>query len=99
MMVGTTEIQSGTVPQFGWLYDIIIHGREPNILFVFRIMETLHYDPILGAYEIAALADYMCVYRSSIQCHYLFNAVKHSSHVTRFIKSKYDLSVYCDYKI
>ena len=97
MMIGTTECQSGSVPQFGLLYDIIIYGQEPNIVFVFNKMETLKYDSCFGAYEVVSLAEYCCFYRSSIKCYHLFSAIQHGNHVTRYIKSKYDLTVYCNY--
>ena len=93
-MIGTTQLPLGMVPQFGLLYDIIAYGSEPNIVFVFILMQTLAYDPSLGAYKI----EYKCLYRSSIQCYHLFNTV----HVVGesdalFIKSQYDFSVYCNF--
>lgn len=97
MMIGTSDLQSGTVPQFRLLFDIIMYGQEPKILFVFNLMETLEYDMTLGAYAIASLAEYQCFYKSSIHCHYLFNAVQHGNHMTKYIKSKYDLTVRCNY--
>ena len=97
MMIGTIDIQSGTVPQFGLLHDILTYGPEPQILFVFKVMETVKYDSTLGAYEIAPLVEYQCLYRSSIRCHHPFNGIQHHSHVTKYIKSKYDLTVYCNY--
>lgn len=38
MMVGKQQLLSGVLPQFGKLYDILIHGSEPNVLFVFFII-------------------------------------------------------------
>ena len=96
MMIGTTELPFGTAPQFGLLYDIIVYGSEPNIVFVFIALQTLAYDPILGAYEVTTLRTYRCLYRSSIHCYHTFNAV-HGAHEHMYIKSKYDLSVYCNY--
>ena len=99
LMIGTTIISFGTVPQFGLLYDIIIQGsnKEPNIYFVFMVMDTLDYDPILGAYEVKQLQEYRFLHRSIISsgCYHPFNAVNHNSKL--YIKSKYDLTVYCNY--
>ena len=97
LMIGTTELSFGTVPQFGLLYDILVYGPEPSILFVVLVMQTIAYNSILGAYEILPLTEYKCFYRSSICCYYLFNAVR-DCHGTMYIKPKYDLSVYCNYK-
>lgn len=97
MMIGVVELQSGNAPEFGMLHDIIIYDKEPSILFVFVVMETLGYDPIMGAYVICPLTEYRCIYRSSILCHHLFNVVYHNNQRTKYIKSKYDLSVYCHY--
>lgn len=97
MMIGVLALQSGNAPQFGLLHDIIIYGQEPSIIFVFNVMETLGYHRNMGAYVICPLAEYQCIYRSSLLCHHLFNAVHHDDHSTKYIKSKYDLSVYCNY--
>ena len=98
MLIGTTDSEVGSVPLFGSLCDIIVYGEErDHILFIFNVMETLQYDFILGAYEVMLLAEYRCLYRASLQCYHLFNAVEHQSHATRYIKSKYDLTVYCNY--
>lgn len=99
MMIGVVELQSGNAPQFGLLHDIIIYGQEPNILFVFELMETLGYSASLGAYVICPLSSmqYQCIYRSSVSCYHLFNAVHHGNHRIKYILSKYDLSVYCNY--
>jgi len=96
-MIGTTHLPFGTAPQFGLLYDIIVYGSEPNIVFAFIVMITLTYDPILGAYEIVALWEYRCLYHSSIQCYHLFSTIHHGEYGNMYIKSKYDLSVYCNY--
>ena len=95
MMIRVIELQSGNAPQFGLLHDILVYGQGPNLLFVFDIMETLGYDRNLGAYVISPLAEFQCIYRSSMLCHYLFNAVHLDNH--SYIKSKYDLSVFCNY--
>ena len=99
LMISTTEIPIGTVPKFGLLYDIIIQGsnHEPNIYFVFIVMDTLNYDQILGAYEVKRLQQYQCFYRSAISncCYHPLNAVQHGGNL--YIKSKYDLSVFCCY--
>lgn len=98
-MIGTTELPFGTVPQFGLLYDIIVQGfnREPSVYFMFIVMDTINYDPVLGAYEVKRLHEYKCLYRSFISssCYHPFNAVEHGGNL--YIKSKYDLSVYCNY--
>lgn len=101
MLIGTAavDLEYGTAPQFGLLYDIITYGEGPNVLFVFMLMETLGYDSTLGAFEVLPLSDYRCLYRSSMKCHYLFNALQHGNHGTKYIRSKYDLSVYCDYDV
>lgn len=99
LMIGTTDISFGTVPQFGLLYDIIIQGssQEPHVYFICLVMDTLNYDPILGAYVVKKLQDYRCVHRSIISngCYHPFNAVQHNGKL--YIKSKYDLTVYCNY--
>lgn len=99
MMIGTSDLLYGPAPQFGVLHDILTYGQEPNVMFVFMLMETLGYDATLGAFEVLPLSEYRCLYRSSIQCHYLFNAIHHGNNRTKYIKSKYDLSVHCNYKI
>lgn len=63
-------------------------------MFVFVVMQTLAYDPVLGAYEVVPLTEYKCFYRSSI---HLFNVVRHGHDRAMYIKPKYDLSVYCNY--
>ena len=99
LMIGTTTISFGTVPQFGLVYDIIIRGsgEEPHIYFVFSVMDTLDYDAILSAYQVKQLQDYRCLHRSIISngCYHPLNAVLHNGNL--YIKSKYDLSVYCNY--
>ena len=100
LMIGTTDISFGTVPQFGLLYDIIVQGtsQEPNIYFVFIVMDTLNYDPVFGAYEVKQLREYRCLHRSIVSnsCYHPFNAVEHINGGL-YIKSKYDLTVYCNY--
>ena len=95
MLIGTVQISSGTAPQFGLLYDIIIYGKEPTILFIFILMETVKYNPIYGAYELVTLSNFRCVYRSSIRCYHPFNPIHKDSKI--LVKSKYDLTVYCNY--
>ena len=95
MMIGTTQIQSGVVPKFGFLYDIILCGQDA--LFVFNVMESLGYHAAFGSYEITPLAEYQCLFAPSIRCYHRFNAIHHGNLVTKFIKSKYDLTVYCNY--
>ena len=68
-----------------------------NIVFVFIVIDILAYDPILGAYEIVALWEHWCLYHSSIQCYHLFSTIHHGEYGNMYIKSKYDLSVYCNY--
>ena len=60
-------------------------------------MDTLNYDPILGAYVVKKLQDYRCVHRSIISngCYHHFNDVQHNGKL--YIKSKYDHTVYCNY--
>jgi hypothetical protein len=97
MMIGVTKLQEISMPQFGMLYDIILYGDNPHVLFIFKVMETLWFNTNLGAYEVIQLAGYKCLFRSSLPCHRLFNAVHHGNHATKYIKSKYDLTVYCNY--
>ena len=66
LMIDTTE------SPFGLLYDIVIHGSQPNILFVFVVMDTIRYDHILGSYEVVVLNKYHCVYPSYMQCYHPF---------------------------
>ena len=97
LMIGTTDISFGTVPQFGLLYDIIVQGSEANIYFVFLAMDTLDYDPILGAYKVKQLQEYRVFHRSVVSrgCYHPLNAVNYGGNL--YIKSKYDLTVYCNY--
>ena len=67
--------QSGVVPQFGLLNDIILYGEEPNIIFIFTVLDTLKYDAIFGAYELVSLSECICLYRTSIECYHPFNPV------------------------
>lgn len=97
MMIGTTDISTGTAPEFGLLYDIIVYGSEPCILFVFVVMNTLSYNSLFGAYEVDPHIEYRCLHRSSLQCYHLFNAIPCGDQEIKFIKSKYDLLVYCNY--
>ncbi len=104
MMVGRQEVPTGTLPQFGQLCDIIIHGAEPHILFVFMVSPTLSYNPHVGAYvveplpNVLATSNFYCVYRSSLHCHHTFNAVQSRVGHCLYVKSKYDLTVYCNYE-
>ena len=41
MLIGTVQTPSGTTPQFGLLHDIVLYGKEPNILFIFILMKTV----------------------------------------------------------
>ena len=97
MMIGVTELPSGTFPQFGYLYDILVHGEEPSILFVFSPVQVHGYDANLGAYVVSNnyQENFQCMYCPTMRCHYLFNVICH--HETTYIKSKYDLSVFCNY--
>ena len=97
MMLGTVQLSFGVVPQFGLLYDILVYGEQQHLLFIFSSFKTIKYDAILGAYEVVSLPHYQCLHRSSIQCYHLFNAVQHGDSTSKFIKSKYDLTVYCNY--
>lgn len=97
MMIGRVQIPSGTAPEFGLLYDIILHGEEQCILFIFISMETIQYNPVLGAYELLPLSQYRCLYRTSIECYYPFNPIHDVGSTKIFIRSKYDLTVYCNY--
>lgn len=78
LMIGTTDIPLGTVPKFGHLHDVLLAGEEPSIYFVFIAMDTLNYDPILGAYEVRKLNQYQCLYSSLISnfCYHPLNAVQ-----------------------
>lgn len=96
-MIGVVRILSGAVPQFGLLCDILLYGKEPCVIFVFTLMETVKYNGKLGAYELIPLAEYKCFYRSAIQCYHPFNPIHINNSTTTFIKSKYDLTVYCYY--
>ena len=64
LMIGTTELPCGTL-----LYDILIYGPEPSILFVVLVMQTVSYNSTIGAYEILPLTQYKCFYRSAICCY------------------------------
>ena len=97
MMIGTAQLPSCVVPQFGFLFDIIVYGQEQNILFIFLVLKTVQYNATFGAYEVVSLPKYQCLYRSSIQCYHPFNAIYHGDSTSKFIKSKYDLTVYCNY--
>lgn len=97
MLIGTVHTSSGDAPEFGLLHNIILCGQERDMLFIFIIMTTLSYNPVFGAYEVTPSRNYKCFYRSAIQCHHLFSAIHYSGNVNLFIKSKYDLSVYCNY--
>ena len=97
MLIGTVHTSSGVAPEFGLLHNIIFSGQEQNMLFIFIIMTTLSYNPVFGAYEVAPSRTYRCLYRSGIQCYHLFNAIHYGDNVNLFIKSKYDLSVYCNH--
>ena len=43
-MIGTMQIQSVGVRQFGLLCDILLCNEEPNVFYVFTVMETLKYQ-------------------------------------------------------
>lgn len=96
MMIGTTMVPTGCVPQFGSLCDIVYYGQESPI-FVFNVLETVQYHSTFCAYEVMPLSVYQCLYRPAIRCHHLFNAINYGNTVTKYIKSKYDLTVYCNY--
>lgn len=97
IMIGTMQILLGTVPQFGLLRDILLYGNEPHVLFVFTEMETIRYNGNLGAYELMPLAHYTCCHQVSIRCFHPFNPIHMSTSIATYIKSKYDLTVYCYY--
>jgi len=97
-MTGTMQLPSGTVPQFGFLHDIFIFGTSQTVVFLFEEYETIGYSPHFGAYETSYNPErpqYLCIYQSVLKCHELFNAVHVNNCI--FIKSKYDLMVYCNY--
>ena len=96
-MIQTVQLPTGVYPQFGLLYDIIIHGQEQNIIFIYLLLETVKYNTIFGAYEVVPLPEYRCLYRSSIQCYHPFSAIDYGDSTCKYIKSKYDLTVYCNY--
>ena len=97
MLIGTTQTSSGCAPQFGLLHNIVLYGQEPSTLFIFIVLTTLFYNPVFGAYEVTPTMTYKCLYRYAMQCHHLFNAIHYGDNTNLFIKSKYDLSVYCHY--
>ena len=104
MMTGRQNVHSCTLPQFGKLYDILIHDLDEGIIFVFILTQTLCFDPNHAAYLIQPIptslmsCTYLCQYRQSMSCHHIFNAVPSYCGNYLYIKSKYDLSVYCDYQ-
>ena len=61
---------------------------------MFIVMDTLNYDPILGAYEVKQLQEYRCLYRSVIS-NGCYHPLQYGANL--YIKSKYDLTVYCNY--
>lgn len=71
MMIGVTHLSSGTFPQFGYLYDILVYGEEPNILFVFNSMQSHGYDANVGAYVVSFQEKYQCIYRPAMMCHFV----------------------------
>ena len=79
----------------GLLYEIIRCSQKS--IFVFQVTESLGYHATFGAYEIAHLAEYQCLFLPSMKCYHRFNAVNCNNHVTKFVKSKYDLTVLCNY--
>ena len=95
MMTGVMNLPTGSAPKFGILYDILVYGKEPKILFIFSLLETLGFNSKLGAYAVHPLTGYFCVYPSALPCHYRFSIIDLNGH--QYIKSKYDLTVYCNY--
>jgi len=72
MMTGTMQLPSGTVPQFGFLHDIIIFGTSQTVVFIFEEYETIGYSPHFGAYETSYNPErpqYLCIYRLVLKCH------------------------------
>ena len=100
LMIAKELLPTGYVPKFGKLFDIILHGPEPNIIL---LSSTVCYNPRVGAYMVEPLPDltpshnFLCVYRQSLFCHHPFNIVRSHNCTSLYIKSKYDLSVYCNY--
>ena len=97
LMIGTMENTSGTVPRFRLLHDILLQGcgEEANIYFIVIVMDTVTYNPVLGAYEVNQLQQYKCIYRPAIGCYHTFNAIPFNGSI--YIKSKYDLTVFSNY--
>ena len=78
LMIGSTELPCGTVPQFGLLYDVIVQSSS-DVYFLVKIMDTINYDPILCSYEVKQLQLYRCLYKTLITSsrYHPFNAVQH----------------------
>lgn len=53
LMIAEELLPTGYVPKFGKLFDIILHGPEHNIIFVFVLSSTVCYNPRVGAYMVA----------------------------------------------
>lgn len=62
MMIGTEQIHSGTVPRFGLLFDVILYGEEPNVMFIFILMDAVQYSSMFHAYEIVSSHKFLCVH-------------------------------------
>ena len=94
-MIGAVDLATGPAPKFGLLHDILVYGQEPKVLYVFKLMETLGLNPTFGAYAVCAVAGYHSLHHQTLPCHHRFNVVTINSQ--KYIKSKYDLSVYCNF--
>lgn len=75
--------------------DILVYGQEPKVLYIFNVLETLGFDPKFGAYAVRSITEYYSVHHPALPCHHHFNVV--TMNTQQYIKSKYDLSVYCNY--
>lgn len=95
MMIGVVDLSTGPAPKFGLLHDILVYGQEPKVLYIFKVLETLGFDPKFGAYAVCSIAEFYSVHHPSLPCHHRFNVV--TMNTQQYIKPKYDLSVYCNY--
>lgn len=95
MMIGIVDISTGPAPKFGLLNDILVYDKEPKVLFIFKVMKTLGFDPKFGAYVVCSTVEYLCVHQPALPCHHRLNVVTING--CKYIKSKYDLSVYCNF--
>jgi len=61
MMTATMQLPSGTVPQSGFLHDIIIFRTSQTVVFIFEEYEIIGYSPHFGAYETYTILVYLSI--------------------------------------